>query len=278
MVEVFFFFLRGKKSTLRARGFLKKNNEKKKVKNFEKFKQSLPGSIPNSLTSFRLVDTATMCLATASAPSSAVSHVRTVRALSIVSTVVKVFDTTTTSVVSGSRPLSARATSIGSTLARKRSCLPEASSADSWSVRRAVCTKSGPRKDPPMPIATTDVSGLPVAPTHSPDRTFSENALILSSTSQTSGTTSLPSATSLAPRGARVATCSTARSSVELMCSPANIAWILDFKLARSASLSSSSCVRGVWRWRERSRRTPSCSWKRASQRFSSRRRSLRWL
>lgn len=35
------------------------------------------GSIPNSLTSFRLVETATMCLATASCPSSAVSQVRT---------------------------------------------------------------------------------------------------------------------------------------------------------------------------------------------------------
>ena len=33
------------------------------------------GSMPNSLTSLRLVDTATMCLATASWPSSAVSQV-----------------------------------------------------------------------------------------------------------------------------------------------------------------------------------------------------------
>lgn len=33
------------------------------------------GSMPNSLTSFRLVDTATMCFATAAGPSSAVNHV-----------------------------------------------------------------------------------------------------------------------------------------------------------------------------------------------------------
>lgn len=52
------------------------------------------------------------------------SHLRTVRAFSIVSAVVKVLDTTTTSVSSGLRPLRARATSMGSTLARKRSSRP----------------------------------------------------------------------------------------------------------------------------------------------------------
>ena len=120
-------------------------------------------------------------------------HWRTVRALSIVSAVVNVLDTTTTSVVSGSRPLSDRATSTGSTLARKRSCLPLAPSAASPQVRSAVCTKRGPRKEPPMPMATTEVSGLPVCPSHSPLRTFSVKSLILSRTSQTSGTTFLPS-------------------------------------------------------------------------------------
>lgn len=44
----------------------------------------------------------------------------TVLAFSMVSAVVKVLDTTTTRVVSGLRPLRARATSTGSTLARKR--------------------------------------------------------------------------------------------------------------------------------------------------------------
>ena len=82
---------------------------------------ALSGSMPNSETSLRLVETATMCLATASLPSAAMIHCRTVRALSIVSAVVNVFDTTTTSVVSGSKPLSDRATSTGSTFARNRS-------------------------------------------------------------------------------------------------------------------------------------------------------------
>ena len=37
--------------------------------------KALLGSMPNSFTSFRLVDTATMCFATAFGPSSVVSHV-----------------------------------------------------------------------------------------------------------------------------------------------------------------------------------------------------------
>lgn len=57
----------------------------------------------------------------------------------------------------------------------------------------AVCTNRGPRKEPPMPMATTFFSGLPVTPSHSPLRTLSVKALILSSTSHTSGTTFLPS-------------------------------------------------------------------------------------
>ena len=58
----------------------------------------------------------------------------TVRALSIVSAVVKVLETTMTMVVSGLSPLRARATSTGSTLARKRSWRPSASAAAAWSV------------------------------------------------------------------------------------------------------------------------------------------------
>ena len=237
------------------------------------------GSMPNSRTSLRLVETATMCFSTASAPSSAVSQVRTVRALSMVSTVVNVLDTTTTRVSAGSSPDSARATSIGSTFARKRRLRPAAWAADSWSVRRAVCTKRGPRKEPPMPMATTEVRGLPVAPTHAPDRTRPEKSLILSRTSHTFGTTfPSPGASMTASRGARVATCSTARSSVALMGSPRNMASILPRRPARSARAASRAWVLGVMRWRAMSRRTPSDSKKRASQRASSRRRSLRWL
>lgn len=183
----------------------------------------------------------------------------------MVSAVVKVLETTTIKVVSGLRPFRARATSTGSTLAKKRRFLPFAcacspnseckilelklaalaaeavavcgdhandagnqmwpnlqttgsirvlrhtqpgqrvhkhivgeegprtSSAAVCSVRRAVCTKRGPRKEPPIPMATTSVSGFPVAPSQVPLRTLSVKPLILSSTCQTSGTTSEPS-------------------------------------------------------------------------------------
>ena len=75
-----------------------------------------------------------------------------------------------------------------------------------------------------MPMLTTFAIVSPVWPFHSPERTRSQNAAIRSSTSCTSATTSRPSTISERPRGIRSATCSTARSSVTLMCSPANIA------------------------------------------------------
>lgn len=65
------------------------------------------------------------------------SHFFKVLAFNIVSAVVKVFDTTITRVVSGSRPVSARDTSVGSTLAKKRNVRPFANSEAFASVRRA---------------------------------------------------------------------------------------------------------------------------------------------
>ena len=56
----------------------------------------------------------------------------TVRALSMVSAVVKVLETTTAMVVAGSRLFSARATSTGSTFARNRSVRPRDASAAAW--------------------------------------------------------------------------------------------------------------------------------------------------
>mmetsp|Transcript_5888 Transcript_5888/g.16804 ORF Transcript_5888/g.16804 Transcript_5888/m.16804 type:complete len:292 (-) Transcript_5888:193-1068(-) len=236
--------------------------------------------MPNSLTSFRLVDTATMCFATAPSPSSAFSHVRTVRALSMVSAVVKVLDTTTAMVVSGFSPFRARATSTGSTLARNRRVRPLDLSADGWSVRRAVCTKSGPRKEPPMPMATTLSMVFPVAPFHSPLRTRSEKSLILSSTSHTSGTTFLPSASTSASRGARSAQCSTDRSSVVLMCTPPNILSILPRMSTLSARSTRSLMVSAVTRWREKSAMIVPCSllcsWYSRSERAASCSRSRR--
>mmetsp|Transcript_2380 Transcript_2380/g.3987 ORF Transcript_2380/g.3987 Transcript_2380/m.3987 type:complete len:211 (-) Transcript_2380:515-1147(-) len=209
--------------------------------------------MPNSSTSFRLVDTATMCLATASSPRDEVIHLRTVRALSMVSAVVKVLETTTTSVVSGSNPFSERATSMGSTFARKFSFRPRELSWESALVMSAVCTNSGPRKDPPMPMATTSISGFPVAPTHSPLRTISLKTLIFSSTSWTSGTTSLPSTMIFSVAGARRAACITARSSVTLRCSPENMAAIFSLRPTLLASSSSKSSVSSVTRCRAKS-------------------------
>mmetsp|Transcript_4516 Transcript_4516/g.12333 ORF Transcript_4516/g.12333 Transcript_4516/m.12333 type:complete len:211 (+) Transcript_4516:1329-1961(+) len=209
--------------------------------------------MPNSFTSLRFVDTATMCFATASGPSCAMSHLRTVRALSMVSAVVKVLDTTTTSVSSGFMSFRARATSIGSTFARKRRVRPSDSMAAIGSVLSAVCTNRGPRKEPPMPIATTFFRGLPVTPFHSPLRTLLLKSLIFSSTSHTSGTTSRPSTMMLWSRRARVATCKAALSSVLFMCSPANMDSIFSRSWAFSASLSSSSRVLAVTRCRDKS-------------------------
>mmetsp|Transcript_2150 Transcript_2150/g.8272 ORF Transcript_2150/g.8272 Transcript_2150/m.8272 type:complete len:263 (+) Transcript_2150:880-1668(+) len=167
---------------------------------------ALSGSMPNSDTSFKFVLTATMCFATASFPRLAIIHCLTVRAFNMVSAVVKVLETTTTSVVSGSKPFRDRATSTGSTFARNRSCRPRAPSAASAHVRSDVCTNRGPRKLPPMPTATTEVSGFPVAPTHSPFRMRSVKSLILSRTSCTSGTTFFPSTLMTLSLGALVAT------------------------------------------------------------------------
>ena len=65
---------------------------------------------------------------------------------------------------------------------------------------------------------------LPVWPFHEPSRNWPANAAIRSSTAWTSGTTSWPSTSMRVPRGARNATCSTARFSVTLIFSPRNIA------------------------------------------------------
>ena len=93
--------------------------------------------------------------------------------------------------------------------------------------------------------------GLPVWPFQSPLRTRSQNAAIFSRTACTSGTTSLPSTRMDAPLGARSATCSTARSSVTLIFSPANIASIRARSPDSSASCTSNASVSSVTRFLE---------------------------
>mmetsp|Transcript_5945 Transcript_5945/g.19942 ORF Transcript_5945/g.19942 Transcript_5945/m.19942 type:complete len:254 (-) Transcript_5945:495-1256(-) len=206
------------------------------------------GSMPNSLTNFKLVDTATMCLLTASLPNAAMIHCRTVLAFNIVSAVVNVFETTTTNVVSGFNPFKALATSTGSTLAKNLKFLPCASAACDWFVFNAVCTNNGPKNDPPIPTHTTSVSGNPVCPTHSPFLTRSEKSLILSNTSCTSGTTFDPSTLMTFDLGALVATCKTALFSVEFIASPENMALIFSFTPLALANAYNFSIVSSVTR------------------------------
>ena len=87
-----------------------------------------------------------------------------------------------------------------------------------------------------MPMLMTLRMRLPVWPFHSPLRTRLEKSAILSSTAWTWGTTFSPSTMMDAPRGARRATCSTARFSVMLIFSPRNMASIR----ARSSDSSAS--------------------------------------
>ena len=168
--------------------------------------------MPNAATFSALVDTATKWSGTAASPSASTSQVRAVRAFVSVSIVPNVFDATMNSVDAGSRRRSVVSMSAPSTFdtkwVRSRGCPND---------RSAWAAIAGPRSEPPMPMLTTSVI-------RSSARTRSANTAIASSTSCTSGTTSCPSTTIDAPAGARSAVCSTARSSVTLMCSPANIA------------------------------------------------------
>ena len=189
--------------------------------------------MPKSATLGRAVETATKWWATASvfaasdpsmapdASSPAHSQSRARRALVRVSSVVKVFEATMKSVVSGSSPLVFWAMSVGSMFETNRAWMPASAYGSS-----AAEIMTGPRSEPPMPMLTTWVTFLPVTPFHSPLRTRSAKAAMRESTSCTSSSTFCPSTTSAgsAPAGRRRAVCSTARSSVVLMCSPARIA------------------------------------------------------
>mmetsp|Transcript_102042 Transcript_102042/g.329159 ORF Transcript_102042/g.329159 Transcript_102042/m.329159 type:complete len:272 (-) Transcript_102042:191-1006(-) len=199
-------------------------------------------SMPKAAVLSRAVEQAATCLATQSGePSSLINHSLTVLALSIVSAVVKVFETTNTSVVSALRPSKARFTSMGSTFARKRKRLPCAATAASGSVFRASNTNSTPKYEPPMPMHTTSVSFLPVWPTHSPLRTFSEKAFMPSNTLHTSGTTFLPSTQIEASRAARNATWSTGLPSVSLILTPSYIFFFLPSTSVACARANSFS-------------------------------------
>ena len=102
-----------------------------------------------------------------------------------------------------------------------------------------------------MPMLTMLRIGRPVCPSHLPARTFSANSPMRSSTSCTAGTTSTPSTVIDVPRGARRATCSTARFSVMLIFSPPNMAAMRSASPDSSASCSSRRSVSSVTRFFE---------------------------
>ncbi len=102
-----------------------------------------------------------------------------------------------------------------------------------------------------MPMLTTFLIALPVWPFHSPDRTRSQNALMRSSTSCTSFTTSTPSTISELPFGMRRATCSTERFSDTLIRSPVNIFSVCSASPDSSASWMSRLIVSSVTRFFE---------------------------
>src|SRR6478736_102170 len=232
--------------------------------------------MPNAATLSSAVDTATKCLATAPVRASSVSSIapaatsprhsqsRASRALVSVSSVPKVLDATTNSVVVGSRSLVFSAMSVGSMFDTNRTSRPSCTYG-----LRASCARTGPRSEPPMPMFTTVATRSPVTPVHSPERTLSANAATFASTSCTSASTSWPSTTrpGSASAGRRSAVCSTARSSVTLMCSPANIASSRALRPTWSARATSRDRVSSVTRFFDRSTvRSASCRVRRVAR------------
>ena len=114
--------------------------------------------------------------------------------------------------------------------------------AASRTTRAPAYAIAGPRSLPPIPMFTTARIRLPVAPTHSPDRTASANADMRSSSSCTSLTTSTPSTTSDRERGIRRATWSAGRPSETFTGLPRNI------ECTFSASPRSAASFLRSWR------------------------------
>ena len=137
----------------------------------------------------------------------------------MVSWVVKVFDETMNSVRAGSRPLNVSPMSAPSTLETKwvRNC-------GGAKGDRARAAMAGPRSDPPMPMLMTSVNVSPSAPQTRPSRTSAAKRGNFSRAPMTSGITSLPSTRTGLPEKLRKAVCRTARFSVALIFSPANMA------------------------------------------------------
>ena len=199
-------------------------------------------SMPNFDTSAALVETATKCFATAfsSPPNASSDHARAVAALVIVSSVVKVFDETMKSVSAGSRSATASAKSVPSMLETNRSV----------SERIFVCLQRlvGHHR-PQVGAADADVHDVanPLAgvafPLAAPN-TFGEVRHPVEHFVDTPAPHPCRRQQWTSLRGARSATWSTARSSVLLIFSPANIASIRSRKPHSSASRRRTAASR----------------------------------
>ena len=199
--------------------------------------------MPKADTALAFVESAAKCFAieagSVSLPS---SHAFAVPAFVIVSCVVKVFEAIKKRVVSAFSGRSTSCTWVPSTLETK------------WTLRSvprvyglsASVTITGPRSLPPMPKLTTSVIFLPVKPSHSPERTLFTKTSSLPSTSLTSGITSAPSTMIGVLARLRSATCSTARFSVALIFSPANIFFASPSTSASLHIVSRSDIVSSV--------------------------------
>ena len=115
-------------------------------------------AMPNLDVSERLVETAANCRVTAVSPKAAFSHARADCAFIMVSMVVKVLEETMNSVRAGLRLFSVSARCAPSTFEMKCVAMVSCAKGDS-----ACAAMAGPRSDPPMPILTTAVKGLPSA-------------------------------------------------------------------------------------------------------------------
>ena len=168
------------------------------------------------------------------------------RAFVSVSSVVNVFDETMNSVSSGSRSRVASQKSVPSTFDTKRNVIDR-----SAEVAQRLVGHRGPRSVPPMPMLTTLRIRLPVCPVHAPDADPVGEVGHLVEHRVHLGHDVVAVDHDPLVLGARSATCSTARSSVTLIFSPANIASRSCSTPARRASATSSAIVSSVSRFFE---------------------------
>lgn len=149
--------------------------------------KTLSSLIPNSAVALRLVETAHKCFESTAASSTFASIplkylmicYLQVLAFNMVSAVVNVLLTITKRVLSTSSPSVALKKSIGSTFAKNFNVLPAESALHTLSCLRASKTNSGPRNEPPIPMATMFFRFFPECPVTAPLLILSVNCWIL---------------------------------------------------------------------------------------------------